>query len=225
MSQAKQQAAAAAAEQIESGMVVGLGTGSTAALFVKILGERVRQENLRIQGIPTSQSTRELAQQEGIELIDFHTTTSIDLTVDGADEVDPAFRLIKGGGAALLWEKIVASASKREIIVADASKQVAQLGAFPLPVEVIPFGWPVVAAKIQDLGGNPKLRLAGETPVTTDQGNVVLDCHFGVISDPEQLEAQLNLIPGVVENGLFINLCSTLIVSDGTTTTVTEASA
>ncbi len=225
MSQAKQQAAAAAAEQIESGMVVGLGTGSTAALFVKILGERVRRENLRIQGIPTSQSTRELAQQEGIELIDFHTTTSIDLTVDGADEVDPAFRLIKGGGAALLWEKIVASASKREIIVADASKQVAQLGAFPLPVEVIPFGWPVVAAKIQDLGGNPKLRLAGETPVTTDQGNVVLDCHFGVISDPEQLEAQLNLIPGVVENGLFINLCSTLIVSDGTTTTVTEASA
>ncbi len=223
MSKAKQQAAAAAAECVESGMVVGLGTGSTATYLVQILGEKVRQGKLSIKGIPTSQTTRELALQEGLELIDFQATTTVDLTIDGADEVNPALQLIKGGGAALLWEKIVASASRREIIVADSSKQVEQLGAFPLPVEVIPFGWPVVASKIDALGGHPQLRLVGGQPLTTDQGNFILDCHFGAIPDPERLEAQLNLIPGVVENGLFVNLCSTLIISDGETTTVTEA--
>jgi ribose 5-phosphate isomerase A len=224
MSEAKRLAARAAVEQIQSGMVVGLGTGSTAAEAVRQLGVRVRA-GLRIQGISTSRATRDLAIEEGIELIDFHQTTTVDLTIDGADEVNPQLQLIKGGGAALLWEKIVASASTEEIIVVDASKEVSRLGAFPLPVEVIPFSWPLVARKVADLGGNPVFRESGGKPVVTDQENVILDCHFGAIEDPERLEAQLNLIPGVVENGLFINLCTTLIVSDGTNTWTTKRNA
>jgi ribose 5-phosphate isomerase A len=148
-------------------------------------------------------------------LIDFSETMSIDLTIDGADEIDANLNMIKGGGAALLREKIVASASIEEIIIVSGSKLVQQLGAFPLPVEVIPFGWQIVFNQLESLQGNPELRLKQGQPCMTDQGNFIVDCNFRKIENPEQLEQHLNMIPGVVENGLFINLCTRMIMADG----------
>ena len=152
---------------------------------------------------------------EGIPLIDFSGSMFIDLTIDGADEIDGNLNMIKGGGAALLQEKIVASVSKAEIIVVNRTKLVDQLGAFPLPVEVIPFGWQVVFNQLESLHGNPDLRLNKGQPQVTDQGNYIIDCHFRKIENPKLLEHQLNMIPGVVENGLFINLCTKMILADG----------
>ena len=195
-------------------MIVGLGTGSTAEFAVKKIGELVRN-GLSIRGIPTSDATKILAESEGIPLIDFSETMFIDLTIDGADEIDANLNMIKGGGAALLREKIVASASREEIIIVSVSKLVQQLGAFPLPVEVIPFGWQVVFNQLESLQGNPELRLKQGQPSVTDQGNFIVDCHFRKIENPEQLEQHLNMIPGVVENGLFINLCTRMIMADG----------
>jgi len=178
------------------------------------IGELVRN-GLSIRGIPTSDATKILAESEGIPLIDFSETMFIDLTIDGADEIDASLNMIKGGGAALLREKIVASASREEIIIVNGSKLVQQLGAFPLPVEVIPFGWQVVFNQLESLQGNPELRLKQGQPSVTDQGNFIVDCHFRKIENPEQLEQHLNMIPGVVENGLFINLCTRMIMADG----------
>jgi len=210
----KQRSAEAACEYVKDGMIVGLGTGSTAEFAVKKIGELVRN-GLSIRGIPTSDSTKILAESEGIPLIDFSETMFIDLTIDGADEIDANLNMIKGGGAALLREKIVASASREEIIIVSVSKLVQQLGAFPLPVEVIPFGWQVVFNQLESLQGNPELRLKQGQPSVTDQGNFIVDCHFRKIENPEQLEQHLNMIPGVVENGLFINLCTRMIMADG----------
>jgi len=210
----KQRSAEAACEYVKDGMIVGLGTGSTAEFAVKKIGELVRN-GLSIRGIPTSDATKILAESEGIPLIDFSETMFIDLTIDGADEIDANLNLIKGGGAALLREKIVASASREEIIIVSVSKLVQQLGAFPLPVEVIPFGWQVVFNQLESLQGNPELRLKQGQPSVTDQGNFIVDCHFRKIENPEQLEQHLNMIPGVVENGLFINLCTRMIMADG----------
>ena len=210
----KQRSAEVACEYVKDGMIVGLGTGSTAEFAVKKIGELVRN-GLSIRGIPTSDSTKILAESEGIPLIDFSETMFIDLTIDGADEIDANLNMIKGGGAALLREKIVASASREEIIIVSVSKLVQQLGAFPLPVEVIPFGWQVVFNQLESLQGNPELRLKQGQPSVTDQGNVIVDCHFRKIENPEQLEQNLNMIPGVVENGLFINLCTRMIMADG----------
>jgi len=210
----KQRSAEAACEYVKDGMIVGLGTGSTAEFAVKKIGELVRN-GLSIRGIPTSDSTKILAESEGIPLIDFSETMFIDLTIDGADEIDANLNMIKGGGAALLREKIVASASREEIIIVSVSKLVQQLGAFPLPVEVIPFGWQVVFNQLESLQGNPELRLKQGQPSVTDQGNFIVDCHFRKIENPEQLEQHLNVIPGVVENGLFINLCTRMIMADG----------
>ena len=210
----KQRSAEAACEYVKDGMIVGLGTGSTAEFAVKKIGELVRN-GLSIRGIPTSDSTKILAESEGIPLIDFSETMFIDLTIDGADEIDANLNMIKGGGAALLREKIVASASREEIIIVSVSKLVQQLGAFPLPVEVIPFGWQVVFNQLESLQGNPELRLKQGQPSVTDQGNFIVDCHFRKIENPEQLEQNLNMIPGVVENGLFINLCTRMIMADG----------
>jgi len=210
----KQRSAEAACEYVKDGMIVGLGTGSTAEVAVKKIGELVRN-GLSIRGIPTSDSTKILAESEGIPLIDFSETMFIDLTIDGADEIDANLNMIKGGGAALLREKIVASASREEIIIVSVSKLVQQLGAFPLPVEVIPFGWQVVFNQLESLQGNPELRLKQGQPSVTDQGNFIVDCHFRKIENPEQLEQHLNMIPGVVENGLFINLCTRMIMADG----------
>lgn len=210
----KQRSAEAACEYVKDGMIVGLGTGSTAEFAVKKIGELVRN-GLSIRGIPTSDATKILAESEGIPLIDFSETMFIDLTIDGADEIDANLNMIKGGGAALLREKIVASASREEIIIVSVSKLVQQLGAFPLPVEVIPFGWQVVFNQLESLQGNPELRLKQGQPSVTDQGNFIVDCHFRKIENPEQLEQNLNMIPGVVENGLFINLCTRMIMADG----------
>ncbi len=210
----KQLSAEAACEYVKDGMIVGLGTGSTTEFAVKKIGELVRN-GLSIRCIPTSDATKILAESEGIPLIDFSETMFIDLTIDGADEIDANLNMIKGGGAALLREKIVASASREEIIIVSGSKLVQQLGEFPLPVEVIPFGWQVVFNQLESLQGNPELRLKQGQPCVTDQGNFIVDCHFRKIENPEQLEQHLNMVPGVVENGLFINLCTRMIMADG----------
>jgi ribose 5-phosphate isomerase A len=217
----KQRAAEAAVEYVKDGMIVGLGTGSTTEFAVKKLGERVR-DGLSIRGIPTSDVTKKQAEEEGIPLIDFSETMYIDLTIDGADEIDADLNMIKGGGAALLREKIVASASREEIIIVSNEKFVNQLGSFPLPVEVIPFGWQVIFNELETLGGSPNLRLKQGQPLRTDQGNYIIDCHFRQIIAATQLEERLNMIPGVVENGLFIALCTRMIMADGEKIVVKE---
>lgn len=197
-------------------MIVGLGTGSTAKFAVEMIGQRLRENRLRdILGIPTSSQTARLAEQMGIPLTTLDEHPAIDLTIDGADEVDPQCNLIKGGGGALLYEKIVASASAREVIIVDESKLVAALGPrFPLPVEVIPFATAVCSAALSQLGCTPVLRMAGSEPFRTDEGNVILDCRFTTaITDPAALGCRINCIPGVVENGLFVGLASLVLVA------------
>ncbi len=211
----KEAAARASLKFVHDGNVVGLGTGSTAAYAVRFLAEQVRS-GLKIRGIPTSSSTRELAQSLGIPLTTFDEVQQIDVTIDGADEFDPQLHLIKGGGGALLREKIVASASRQVIIVTDASKQVPVLGKFPLPVEVIQFARPLVAKRIAALGAAVKLRQdAKGSPYVTDEGNHILDCSFGSISDPPALARVLDAMPGVVDHGLFINLASVVLLARG----------
>ena len=217
----KQLSAEAACDYVKDGMIVGLGTGTTAEFAVRKIGELVR-DGLSVRGIPTSNRTKELAQAEGIPLIDFSESMFIDLTIDGADEIDGNLNMIKGGGAAMLQEKIVASVSRAEIIVINRTKLVDQLGVFPLPVEVIPFGWQVVFNQLESLNGNPDLRLNNGKPLVTDMGNYIIDCHFRKIKNPKLLEHQLNMIPGVVENGLFINLCTKMIIADGEQLTVKD---
>jgi len=195
--------------------VIGLGTGSTAAYFIKLLGERVR-EGLKIRGIPTSVRSRDLAESLGIPLTTLDECQEIDVTVDGADEVDPQLRLIKGGGGALLREKIVASATKQFIVVADASKQVPKLGKFPLPVEVIKFAQALVAKRIRALGADVQLRREPDgKPYLTDENNYILDCRFGEIQDADTLARQLSEMPGVVEHGLFISMASVVLFARG----------
>jgi len=213
--QEKEAAARASLNYIEDGQVVGLGTGSTAAFFIKLLGEKVRN-GLRIRGIPTSDRSRELALSLGIPIITLDDAQEIAVTVDGADEVDPQLRLIKGGGGAMLREKIVASATKKLVIVADASKQVARLGKFPLPVEVIRFAQTLVTKRIEALGAHVTLRKnADDSPYLTDENNHVLDCRFGEIRDPDGLARQLSEMPGVVEHGLFIGMASVVLFARG----------
>jgi ribose 5-phosphate isomerase A len=213
----KQLAGERAAQYVEDGMVVGLGTGSTAFFAIQKLGQRV-SEGLNIFGIPTSEQSHCQAESENIPLTNFDQVQTIDLTIDGADELDANFNLIKGGGGALLREKIVASLSKKEIIVADETKWVEHLGAFPLPVEIIQFGWRATKRRLNDLGCQPILRTNNETPFITDNGNYILDCDFGKIDNPPALESEINAICGVVECGLFINLAQHVIIgkTDGT---------
>ena len=194
-------------------MIVGLGSGSTSTHFIKLLGERV-QKGLKIRGIPSSKSGEDLAKSLSIPIIDFHQTSEIDVTVDGADEIAPGLALIKGGGGALLREKIIASASKKFIVVADSSKIVEHLGKFLLPIEVIPMASPLVAAKLRALGIHPQVRHAPTgADYITDEGNLILDCDCGVIQDPATLAAAIRAIVGVVEHGLFLNMASLAIVS------------
>ena len=207
---------------IENGMKVGLGTGSTAAWMVRCLGERVREEGLRIVGVPTSTRTAELARQVGIHVISLDEAKWLDITIDGADEFDSNLALIKGGGAALLQEKIVATASDQMIVITDAAKEVAQLGAFPLPIEVIPFGWQTTKALVEEtlvsmdvLNREVTLRMNGDRPLVTDESNYILDLHLKRIGNPRQLALVLNQIPGVVENGLFIDICDIVIIGHG----------
>jgi ribose 5-phosphate isomerase A len=211
----KEAAARASLQYVKDGQVVGLGTGSTAAYFIQLLGEKV-QKGLRIRGIPTSDRSRELALSLGIPLITLDECQEIDVTVDGADEVDPQLRLIKGGGGALLREKIVASVTKQMVVVADASKQVERLGKFPLPVEVIRFAQAVIAKRIGALGAEVQLRLTSEgTPFVTDENNHILDCRFGEIRDADALARTLSDMPGIVEHGLFIGMASVVLFARG----------
>lgn len=199
-----------AAEFVQEGMIVGLGTGSTVYYTLKRLGERVR-EGMKIQGIPTSIQTEKLAKEFGIPLTNFSEVEQIDVAIDGADEVDCHGNLTKGGGGALLREKIIAKAAKTFIVVADSSKLVDELGTFLLPVEVIPFGFSMTERHIRALGCSPEMRLKDGKPFVTDNGNYILDCNFPRIEQPETLEHQLNMIPGVVENGLFVGMADILI--------------
>lgn len=214
----KRLAAAKSLEFVRDGMHLGLGSGSTATIMLQMLGQRVRQ-GLSVAGVPTSEASRRLARQAGIPLIGFDQVSQLDLTIDGADEVDGNLDLIKGGGGALLREKIVASLSRRVVIIADSSKQMARLGGFPLPIEVVRFAWQPVAERLRNLGAQTHLRLDAEgSPALTDEGNYILDCDFGPIDDPANLDRTLNAMPGVMEHGLFVGLADVLIVGqhDGT---------
>lgn len=209
----KEAAARASLKYVHDGQIVGLGSGSTATIAIQLLGERVRA-GLKIRGIPTSNASRDLAQQLGIPLATFEQFQEIDVTIDGADEFDPRLNLIKGGGGAMLREKIVASASKQMIVVTDSSKQVAILGKFPLPVEVIGFAEPLVAKKITEFGAKVVRRSdsAGK-PYLTDEGHHILDCHFGQIPDPVALNRKLCDLPGIVEHGLFVGMASVVLMA------------
>ena len=220
----RRRAAEAALEDVRPGMKLGLGSGRTAEHFVRALGERVRG-GLSVVGVPTSDKTAELARSLAIPLATLDDEPILDLVVDGADEVDPELRLIKGGGGALLREKIVATAARRMIVVVDAGKIVDALGAFPLPVEVVPFGaTPIrlaierVAARL-GMSGSFTWRQAGDGPYLTDGGNRILDVSLGRIDEPERLARELDTMPGVVEHGLFIGFASLVIVAgrDGVT--------
>lgn len=218
----KRLAAAKSLEFVRDGMCLGLGSGSTAAIMLRMLGDRVR-DGLHIAGVPTSEASRRLAEQSGITLLGFDQVTELDLTIDGADEADAELNLIKGGGGALLREKIVASLSRRVVIIADSTKQVERLGAFPLPVEVIPFAWQPIAERLRRLDAVPRLRTNDDgTPFVTDEGNYILDCRFGTIEDPAELAATLNGLPGVVEHGLFVGLADVLVVGHATGAQVIE---
>lgn len=216
--QFKRQAAEAALALVEPGMKLGLGTGSTAAIFVDLLGARVKA-GLDVVGVATSEATRRQAAALGIRLTTLDDDPMLDLTVDGADEFDDHLNLIKGGGGALLREKIVAAASDRMVVVADASKRVATLGAFPLPVEVVPFGLTATRNLIEAMAaeagcaGDIRLRLGTDgKPFVTDGSHLILDCAFGAIDEPELLADALALVPGVVEHGLFIGLADLALI-------------
>lgn len=209
--EAKRIAAERAVDDVRDGMIVGLGTGSTAYYTIQRLGQLV-QQGLSIQAIATSVQSEQLAKQLGIPLISFSEMTELDLTIDGADEVDPAFNLIKGGGGALLREKIVAAASKQLTVVVDEHKVVRQLGKFALPVEIVKFGYEATIRKLNQLGCEPILRARDGELYVTDNENYIVDCSFNQIAAPVELHRELNLIPGVVDNGLFVGMTKKVIV-------------
>ncbi|MBS9718409.1 ribose-5-phosphate isomerase RpiA [Pseudohalocynthiibacter aestuariivivens] len=219
---AKFVAAKRACDYVEDGMRVGLGTGSTAAWMVRCLGELVRDDGLNIVGVPTSSRTADLARQVGINVTSLDEARWLDVTIDGADEYDGNLNLIKGGGGALLQEKIVATASDQMVVIADISKKVETLGAFPLPIEIIPFGWQTTKALVEEtligldvLGRTTTLRMNGDAAFVTDEGNYILDLHLHRIANPRQMSLVINQIPGVVENGLFIDICDAVVIGYG----------
>ena len=222
---AKFAAAKHASDQVEQGMRVGLGTGSTAAWLVRCLGDRVRDQGLQIKAVPTSSRTAQFAREVGIDVQTLEKVPHLDITIDGADEFDSALNLIKGGGGALLQEKVVAVASDKMIVITDASKQVETLGAFSLPVEVLQFGWKTTQRLIESQLAASHMtykkisrRMLDPAPYVTDEGNFILDLQLAQIPDAPKLALWLNQLPGVVENGLFIDICTQVLIghADGT---------
>jgi ribose 5-phosphate isomerase A len=208
----KQRTGEQAVSLIKPNMIVGIGTGSTAAPFIHALGERVR-EGLKIIAVPTSEASKKIAMAAGITLAELNDVDNIDITIDGADEIDPQLQLIKGGGGALLQEKIVAAASRQLIIVADHTKLVKQLGRFPLPVEVVPYGWKQVQRNItRQYNISVNLRLKEGNTFITDHGHYILDCYFNQIDNAANLNEALHNIPGVIETGLFIGLANSALI-------------
>jgi ribose 5-phosphate isomerase A len=212
ITKAKKAAGEKAAALVQPGMLVGLGTGSTAYWAIEKLGEMVKG-GLNIRAVATSVASEKQAKELGIPITSFSEIQQLDIDIDGADEVSYDLQIIKGGGGALLREKIVAMASRKKVIVADERKYVKTLGKFPLPIEIIPFGWELVFRAVQSLQGGPTLRTKDDKPYITDNGNYILDCAFGAIENPEQLHHQLKTITGVVETGLFINMKPTVIIA------------
>tara|TARA_Y100000739_G_C20505115_1_gene416856 strand:+ start:213 stop:941 length:729 start_codon:yes stop_codon:yes gene_type:complete len=213
----KQQAGIAACDFVKDGMKLGLGTGSTIRYTVLELGRRMKHEGLKIVGVPTSESTRELAESLDIPLIPLAEAGVLDLVIDGADEFDPDYNLIKGGGGALTREKIVAQSSNGMIVVADDSKQVDTLGSFDLPIEVLPFEWKRTADRVAEFCSGPVVRRGGKKPFISDNGGYILDCSFGsTITNPSKLESALLDIAGVVEVGLFIGICDAIVMASNT---------
>jgi ribose 5-phosphate isomerase A len=214
--QRKLLAARRALEFVEPGMTIGLGSGSTAKLWIQLLGEQVRDHGLKIRAIASSQESEQLGRSYGIPFITFEQVSRLDLTVDGADEIAPRLALIKGGGGKLLREKIVASATKKFIVVADKSKSVDRLGNVPLPVEVIPMAAPLVSAALRELGFTPRLRMQdAATRYVTDEGNLILDCTGLLMEDPYSIAAELDAIVGVVEHGLFLDMADLALIANG----------
>jgi ribose 5-phosphate isomerase A len=206
----KKIAAGKAIEYIKDGMTLGLGTGSTAYWAIQGIGEMVKK-GLTVRAIATSLQSESLALELGIPIVPFSEIDHLDITIDGADEVDESLNLIKGGGGALLREKIVASATRFYIIIVDESKLVKELGKFPLPVEVAPFGWEMTFRRLAKLGGSPRMRMAGDKPFLTDNQHYILDCPFGLIKNPAQLHEQVSGITGVMEDGFFINMADIVV--------------
>jgi len=207
---------------VRDGMLLGLGTGSTAHWAIVGIADRIKKEKLNIKAVATSLQSEKLARDSGIALVPFDKGISIDLTIDGADEVNRDLDLIKGGGGALLREKIVAFNSRRLVIIVDESKLVAVLGRFPLPVEIAIFGWEITCEHLASLGCRPMLRTRNENPFLTDNGHYIADCNFEVIGNPGELNQQIREIPGVMETGLFVGMASQVIVGheDGHTETI-----
>lgn len=212
--QEKKLAAIEAVKEVDDGMIVGLGTGSTAFFAIEAVAELIKN-GMNIQAVPTSEHTRQLSMDMGIPLIDINQVKAIDVTIDGADEFTKRLELIKGGGGALLREKIVASITKNQIIIADSSKYVEELGKFKLPIEVIPFAISYVTHEVEKLGGKSVLRKIDGIVYLTDQKNYILDVDFGWIDDPASLATSLNTIVGIVEHGLFINLANKVFMGKG----------
>ena len=210
----KRAAACAAVAEVQDGMLVGLGTGTTAGFAIAALGERVAA-GLTVTTVATSLAARHAAEIEGLSVLPFDTLTRLDLAIDGADELDPQLRAIKGKGGAMLREKIVAAAADRMIVIVDAGKQVARLGRGALPVEALPFAAAFVSHRIESLGATVSRRLAGGASYRTDQGNIVLDCRFGAIEDPQALAAALSAIPGLLGHGLFLDEIDAAYVGEG----------
>jgi ribose 5-phosphate isomerase A len=211
----KQLAAERALELVEPGMTVGLGSGSTATLWIRLLGEKVRDQGLKIRAIASSDDSERLGRSYGIPFTTFEESPGLDLTVDGADEVAPGLALIKGGGGKLLREKIVASASKRFVVVADGSKQVEKLGRFPLPVEVIRMAEPLVSRELGEMGFTPRIRTNRDgSNYRTDEGNLILDCSGILMDDPAAIAAKLDAMVGVVEHGLFLGMAKMALIAE-----------
>jgi len=215
LTQEKQVVARAALKFVRSGMRLGLGSGSTSHCFIRLLGEQVRAGELRVEGLATSKDSEGLARESGIPLIEPRRGLKLDLGIDGADEIDPDLELIKGGGGALLQEKVVERACRYFLVVADSSKLVDKLGTFPLPVEVVPFSLPWVLDELESLGAKPVQRIREGRPYLTDQQNYIVDCHFGGIGDPRALATELEAIPGIAEHGLFIDYANAALIADG----------